>query len=156
MSFQVAHYFRISPDCELPSISSFRPHKAVVVLAAEYPKAWQNTVSDWLVASGCRYMMAWGPDCSSWDDSVDWASLEATDFKDDESKFVMTTWHNDETLEGVFWFSQFCAGFSFDDLELRDTLLIDVSNVDRESELLALFERSRDLAEREDEGNQTN
>ena len=148
MSLQVAHYFQLLPNGDLPAISSFSPFKAVVILADEYSQAWQTTVSEWLVEQGCRYMMAWGPICSSWDDSVDHADI-ARGGLEDNSKFVLTTWHDDETLERVFWFSQFCAEFSYDGIELLNTLLIDVSNVDRGSELLRLFEQSRDFADRE-------
>jgi hypothetical protein len=121
----------------------------VVVFDAAYTKDWQNAVSDWLVASGCRYMMAWGPDCSSWDDSVDWADLEARNFEDDDQTFVMTTWHDNESLESVFWYSQNCANFSYDDIELPQALIVHIGQTDREAEMLALFERSATLAERE-------
>lgn len=144
-----AHYVRIAPDEELPSISWLAPFKAIVVLEADYSEEWQNEVSDWLVAGGCRYMMAWGPDCSTWDDSVDYAELEASNWEEVPDKFVMTTWHNDETLESVFWYSQFCASFSYDDVELSTAVILHVSTKDRAAEFLDLFEQSRTLAERE-------
>jgi hypothetical protein len=143
------HYVRIAPGGALPDVTPFAPFKAIVVLESEYSSDWQNEVSNWLVASGCRYMMAWGPECSSWDDSVDWADIEARDYKEDDSKFVMTTWHDDESLESVFWYSQFCAIFSCDEQELRKALILHVSESDREAEFLLLFEQSRTLAERE-------
>jgi hypothetical protein len=80
------------------------PFKVIVVLETSYSSEWQKEVSNWLVKSGCRYMMTWGPNCISWDDSVDWADLEARDFADDDSRFVMTTWHEKDSLESVFWF----------------------------------------------------
>ena len=56
-------------------------------------------MSEWLVRSGCLYMVAWGIGCSSWDDSVDMASIEMHNFADPpESEFVMTTWHANEPL----------------------------------------------------------
>jgi hypothetical protein len=94
-------------------------------------------------------MMAWGPKCSTWDDSVDWADLEARSFEDDDQNFVMTTWHDGESLESVFWFSQFCAEFSNDDIELKNALILHVSLESRELELLNLIEQSKTLAERE-------
>jgi hypothetical protein len=59
-----------------------------------------------LVKAGCRYAVCSGPDGTLWDDSVDFANLEVSpDLKDDE--FVMTTWHDDETLEDIaFYFTQ--------------------------------------------------
>jgi hypothetical protein len=143
------HYFRITPGEPLPLVSSLSPFKAVVVIAADYTPEWQDQVSDWLVENGCRYMMAWGSDCSSWHDSVDYADLKARDFEDNDSKFVMTTWHTDDSLEQVFWYSQFCANLSYDDVALTNAVILHVSNTDCEAELLNLFEQSKTLAERE-------
>ena len=141
-------YVQIEPNSEAPEISALAPFKAIVVLESEYETAWQASISEWLVKSGCRYMMAWGPNCSSWDDSVDHADIDAGGLEDD-AKFVMTTWHEDETLESVFWYSQFCANFSYDEVELENVLIVHVSNVNREAEYLDLFEKSETLAERE-------
>ena len=145
----VPHYRQIAPGCALPDISHLAPFKAVIVLETDYSIDWQDEVSGWLVASGCRYMMAWGPNCSSWDDSVDWADIKNRNCEDDDSKFVMTTWHREETLENVFWYSQFCANFSADDIELTNALILHISESIQESTCLALFERSKTLAERE-------
>jgi hypothetical protein len=143
------HYLWLPPGETPPEVSALAPFKAVVVLAADYSANWQKVVSDWLVASGCRYMMAWGPDSTTWDDSVDWADLEARNFEDDDSRFVMTTWHDKETLESAFWYSQFCANFSYDDVPLMNALIVDISSKDREAELLHLFNQSESLAERD-------
>lgn len=150
MTDKSSHYFRISEKELLPSIERFRPYRAVIVLEASYSDQWQDDVSRWLVDSGCLYMMAWGPNCSSWDDSVDLAQIRKFlpgEAPDDE--FVMTTWHNDETLENVFWFAQFCAHQG--DVELENTLVIHVGTEDREVELASLFEQSKTLADREEE-----
>lgn len=147
MTGTTPYYVRIAPGHPLPDIGVFAPFKSVVILGAKYSADWQNEVNDWLVASGCRYMMAWAPSCSSWDDSVDWADIEARHHKDDPSKFVMATWHDDETLESVFWYSKFCASFSYDDIELTDTVILHVSEASREQEYLALFEQSTTLAD---------
>ena len=144
------HYVRIFPGEPLPDISAYAQFKAVIALSAEYSADWQKEVSDWLVACGCRYMMAWGPNSSSWDDSVDWADLEARDFEDDDSRFVRTTWHNNETLESVFWYAQFCEMFSYDDVELKETIIVDIGDTPREEELLSLWEQSKTLADHED------
>ena len=59
----------------------------------------------------------------------------------------MTTWHNDETLESVFWFAGGCAFHPT--VELRDTLIIHVAHEDREAEFLRLFEEAKTLPDRE-------
>jgi len=94
-----------------PSLEGPRPFKAVLVIEQQVTSEWQSLVSDWLVQSGCLSMAAWGFDCSSWDDSVDYANLSAFNFGEiPEDAFVMTTWHADEPLReepnvGDGWFA---------------------------------------------------
>ena len=110
----------------------------MVVLEGGCSPAWQDEVSDWLVGSGCLYMMAWGPGCRSWDDSVDWANLTAFDFADiPDDRFVMTTWHENEPLEEVFWFAGFCAFHG--DVDLRSTIIVHVASRDLGDEMLDRF-----------------
>ncbi|MGI8610716.1 MAG: DUF7684 family protein, partial [Sphingomicrobium sp.] len=54
------------------------------------------------------------------------------------------------SLESVFWYSQFCANFSYDETELINAVILHISPKDREAEFLELFEQSKTLAERED------
>lgn len=143
------HYLRLLPGESLPDISAYAPFKAVVILAADYSDEWQDEVSKWLVHSRCRYTMAWGPNCSSWDDSVDWVTIEENPGETPPDKFVMTTWHENESLEFTFWYAQFCANFSYDDVELKETVLLDISSVSREGQMIALWAQSKTLAERE-------
>jgi len=146
----LAHYFQLQPEGELPDISGLAPFKAVVVLNASYSSDWQDEVSRWLVRSGCLYMMAWGPNCTTWDDSVDWANMhEHPDYEIPDDKFVMTTWHDDESLEEVFWYAQFNGSFSYNDVELVNGLIIDISEDNREAEMVALFEQAESWAERQ-------
>ena len=133
-------YLHLPPGAEPPTLS-IGPFKAVMILEAEHSNEWRNTISHWLVASGCRYMMAWGVESSEWDNSVDWASIEAcgwdVDVDLDDDRFVMTTWHDKETLASVFWFAGLCAGHATLDLE---TLLIDVGPSPREAALRAAYQ----------------
>lgn len=120
------------------------PYRAVVIVEQSLDNDWRNAVSDWLVQSGCLYMMAWGEDCSLWDDSVDWASLANSDFQDvPDEQFVMTTWHEQETLAEVFWYAQFCA-FN-PTVEMPRTLLLHIATEAREAEMRALFDWARDM-----------
>ena len=91
-------------------------------------------------------MMAWGIECSKWDDSVDYANMEAFGYGDvpDES-FVVTTWHEDEPLEEVFWFAQRAAKHQIE--EIRTTVIIDISLQVRRDELIGKFVRAADLFE---------
>ena len=86
-------------------------------------------------------MMAWGKDCSSWDSSVDDANLEAFDFNYiPEEKFVMTTWHDNEPLEEVFWFSKHCAFHP--EVDLQEFVLVHISSVDKESVFRERFQNA--------------
>jgi len=143
-------YVRISEREELPLIGQYRPFRAVVVLDGDYTGDWQDKVSRWLVDSGCLYMMAWGPNCSSWDDSVDYAQIQKyLPGEPADEDFVLTTWHDDESLEDVFWFAQFCAHDPYD--MINHTLIAHIGDTDRETEFRTLFEQSKTLPEREDE-----
>ena len=100
-------YIQLRPGEKLPSISHLKPFAAIVLVEEVVDPEWQRVTSTWLVESGCRYMMAWGMECASWDDSVDIANLEQFNFGEiPEDDRVMTTWHADESLSEVFWFAK--------------------------------------------------
>lgn len=136
----MVHYLRISQSDPLPAIAEFRPFKAVVIIGRAYSEDWQSAASKWLVDSGCLSMMAWGENCTSWDDAVDFAMLERFDFGEiPDDQFVMTTWHESEPLAEVLWFAQIAAHHSH--VELHNTL-IDVGPRDRREELVAAYEEA--------------
>ena len=130
-------YLCLNPESELPKLSlgSFR---ALVMIESEVSALWQNTVSDWLVRSGCLQMMAWGLGCSSWDDSVDWANISQFAHGDipDES-FVLTSWHEDQSLQEVMHFCKHFADHPF--AELRSTLLSHIVYEPREEGICSLY-----------------
>ena len=131
-------YLHLRPESSLPDISGFSPFRSVVVIQESISAEWQSKVSAWLVQSGCLYMMAWGKECSSWDDAVDIANLEEFNFEEiPEEKFVMTTWHENETLKEAFWFAKNSALHPA--VELRNTLILDISAVSREESFLAEY-----------------
>ena len=71
---------------------------------------WQ--LSRQIVEEGCRYAVCAGFDCSSWHDSIDMVCV----IKEVDGRpppFVMTTWHEDESLEEVAEFFATCT--SIDD-----------------------------------------
>jgi hypothetical protein len=132
-------YLRIEPRAKLPDIAAAKPFRAVVAIEESVAVEWQIAVSEWLVASGCLYMMAWGTECSSWDDSVDAAALEESGYHDiPEKRFVMTTWHEKETLAEVFWYSKNCANHP--KVDLPNTLLVHIGGQEREAEFLRSYE----------------
>lgn len=129
-------YQRIEEAGNLPDLERLKPFKAVVIIETQISQKRQADVSDWLVRSGCRYMMVWGPGCSGWDDSVDLANLQRFSFGDiPDKEFVMTTWHDGDSLDDVFHFARTFA-VTYDQSEaLPNALLLHLSEVDKRNEL---------------------
>ena len=134
-------YMRIVESGPLPDISHLKPFKAVVIIEVPVSAGRQHEVSDWLVRSGCRYMLAWGPGCSSWDDSVDTANLERFDFGDiPDDEFIMTTWHESDSLEDVFHFARYSAVRYEDSAELVNVLLLHLGIENKSAEFKKRYE----------------
>ena len=131
-------YLHVMPGGKLPAIPKGRPFRAVVVADSEVSPDWQAEVSSWLVRSGCLYMVAWGTNCSSWDDSVDEANLEEFEYGEiPEDKFVMTTWHSDDPLREALWFAKNNA--LHPKVDLSRTVLLHIAPQGREVELLEAY-----------------
>ncbi len=138
------HYLHLAPNSPLPACPFREPFSTVIIINSSVTGEWRNEVSKWLVDNGCLYMMAWGIDCSLWDDSVDSANLAAFNFAEiPDDSFVMTTWHDKEPLEDVLWFALHAADHPT--VKLDQLLLIDISRKDRQTEILEELSRSEDL-----------
>lgn len=132
-------YLHLKPDEALPALDGLSTFKAIVVIEAESSQLWQWDVCRWLVASGCRYMLAWGRDCASWEEAVDDASLERFDYEDvPQDQSVLTTSHEDEELGEAFWFARHRAHHPA--LALQDTLIVHIAAEARQEELERLHE----------------
>lgn len=138
MPRKTASYLHLRPGDALPAIALSSPFIAIVLVEDEVSQMWQWELSRWLVSSGCRYMLAWGRDCDSWDDSVDEANLEAYDYEEipDDSS-VITTSHEDEDLEEVFWFARHSARHPVHPLDA--TLIVHIAQEGKRDEMEALF-----------------
>ena len=87
-------------------------------------------------------MMAWGSDCSLWDDSVDVASLEDHNCKDmPNGQWVMTTWHDDEPLSDVFWNANL-SNFHPPDTSYDHLVILDITDNAREHQMRDLFTKA--------------
>jgi len=134
-------YLHVKPESNLPELSRTEPFKAVLISESEVSPEWQAKVSEWLVRSGCLYMMAWGVNCSSWDDSVDFAHMEAFHFDEIPSdRFVMTTWHENDELKAVFWFCQHSAFHN--DVSIEKIVAIHISDANEEARISREFENA--------------
>ena len=131
-------YLQLQPGSALPDIAAMSPFRAVVIVETSVVSEWQSLVSDWLVQSGCLYMMAWGINCSSWDDSVDAANNGQFNFGEiPENKFVMTTWHDKEPLADLLWFAKNSA--CHPSVDLDQILLLHISEKNSEDEVLRAY-----------------
>lgn len=131
-------YFRLFNGKETPSLEGLAPYKAIIIIEDHVDAGWQRTVSEWLVRTGCLYMMAWGIEASSWDDSVDEANIDQFKFRDiPEERFVMTTWHEDETLQEMMEYAKYTAAHTV--IEIEGLLMLHIGRSDREDEFLELY-----------------
>ena len=138
---ETATYLHLPAGHIPPSLEEYRPFKAVLVIEQPVAAEWQALVSKWLVQSGCLYMMAWGHDCSSWDDSVDYANLSAFNFEEiPGDAFVMTTWHAEEPLREALWFAAHNAFHPT--MPLNHTVIVHISQ-DRKAELLVALHQAQ-------------
>jgi hypothetical protein len=133
-------YQRVEPNSVLNPYEGAKPFRAILAIEAPVTKEWQQQMSRWLVESGCLYMLAWGDECSSWDDSVDEANLERFGYGDiPDEQSVMTTWHANDTLQEVFEFAKNHASPMSDAVELHETVVFHIAMVDRRQAYEALY-----------------
>lgn len=136
-----AKYIRLEAGDELPALDALQPFKAIVVIEDAVSDIWQWDLSRWLVAAGCRYMLAWGPACETWADSVEEASLEAADYEElPADRVVMTSSHEEEELSEAFWFARHKAHHPAH--VLRNTVIVHISRTDKRDEMVASYEQA--------------
>jgi hypothetical protein len=140
-------YLHLRPEQAPPELA-VAPFRAVIVAAEVVSENWLNSIAEWIVKSGCLYVVAWGVDCEKWHDSVDWAVLEVFkngDIPDD--RFVMTTWHNNEPLSEALWFVGQCAFHP--DVELTETVILHIAVEERASQMQQTYRDSQIMVDEE-------
>jgi hypothetical protein len=138
---EVPVYLHLQPGATLPNIGHLAPFRAVVIIESEASAEWRSDVSNWLVHSGCLDMMAWGKDCSLWDDSVDTANIGHFPFKEvPEDRFVVTTWHDSDPLDEVFYYCKHLAIHPA--VELPQSILLHVAHNECAAQLLQAYTRA--------------
>lgn len=139
-------YIQLQPNASPRTLTRIgvknRPFSAVVIIDTEVTPEWRYDVSKWLIEQGCLCMMAWGKDCSLWDDSVDMAHLEAHNWEDiPDGQSVMTTWHEKEPLSDVFWNANL-SNFHPPDSSLDHIIILDITDAHREHKIRDLFAKA--------------
>jgi hypothetical protein len=106
----------------------------LVIRASDVSAKEQWALSAALVEQGCRYAVCVGIECSTWDDSIDYVCVRAEiEGRRPESRLVMTTWHENESMEDVVDF--YLDHTAFDDFLPEHHLVLQVggSSADLES-----------------------
>ena len=131
-------YLFVPADTRFLIPTDITKFKCLILIEREVSREFQWEVSKTLVEAGCLFSLAWGIDCTSWDDSVDWAFLEYYGYGEyPEDKFVMTTWHENETLEETIKFAKTCTDYS--DVKLDEILVLDFGTQERERLIEELY-----------------
>jgi hypothetical protein len=134
-------YLHLSSGDALPVIDHLSPFMAIVLVEEDVEEMWQWEVCRWLAASGARFVLTWGRDAAGWSEAVDEAASELHDYEDVADELaVMTTAHEDEDMEEVFWYARHRAVHRA--LQLGTTLIIDVTDDSREDDVRALYQES--------------
>ncbi len=79
----------------------------IVADASGIPADVIARVAERLLASGLIWVCVWGPDCQRVHDHFD--LVHVGDGATEPSFSLMSTWHEDETLEDAIWFFTQCA-----------------------------------------------
>jgi len=137
MIAKILHYLHLPPDGALPELQ-LPPFLAIVLVEDDVSESWMWDACRWLAASGCRVLLAWGRDAEAWRDAVDDAVLEAFDYDDvPAERAVVTTSHEDEDVDEVFWFARHRA--SHPAVPLNATLILHIAPASRKDELEARY-----------------
>ena len=129
-------YLHLPPDADLPDLGARPPFLAIVLAEDEVAEMWMWDVARWLVASGARYVQAWGRDAEAWAEAADDAALEAVDYEEaPDERRMMTTWHDpaDEDMDEVFWFSKHRAVHPT--LSLDAVLIVHIAQAPRKEDI---------------------
>lgn len=137
---KTVNYLHLLPDGSRPHMMDTVPFMAILVADEDVSQMWLWETSRWLVEAGCRVLLAWGKDAQVWSEAVDDAAAEALDAatpEDAEDQAVVTTSHEDEDLEELFWFARHRAAHPA--LTLDKTLIVHVAAGPRREELEAAW-----------------
>ena len=137
-------YLHLPASRKPPALETTKPFRAVIVVEQSTDEIWRNAVSDWLVESGCLYAVCWGRDCVVWEDSVDWARVDASGEGPSDDSVVMTTSHPKEPLSEALWFAATTAFHPAGALD--QTIIIHVARDERPA-LLEQYAQARESDE---------
>lgn len=141
MSKPILSYLHLRPHDDLAPLAALLPSSAflaVLVVDEVCEEMWRWDLCRRLARSHCRYLLAWGEGCADWEESASDAWLEAVDYEDvPPEQLLITTAHEDEELEEVFWFARHKARHPA--LQLGQAVILHIAERGRRQELEALY-----------------
>lgn len=138
-------YIPLEGEAILPACNMTVPFKAIICIEDDVTPEWRLKVSKWIVDAGCLYALCWGKDCALWDDSIDSENLEAHDWRlPPNDKNVVTTWHDNESISEVIWFSLNAAQHPV--REISQTVFLHIGQMTTRVEIESTWKRA--VAER--------
>ncbi len=133
-------YQWVPPGRDLAVPGTLNAFRCLIILARPVSDETRYSVSETLVKSGCLFAIAFGPQSTLWDDSIDHANLAQFDYGPvPAGSDVMTSWHDNESLEETLAFAKFCSTTAYDGRPLTTLLILDFSDHDRATEIKALY-----------------
>ena len=134
-------YLNLVPEVAPPAIA-IKPTRFVIVNEAEASHQWVQRVSRWMIDSGCVYMMAWGDHDPGWEREVDSANIDQYAGREiPGDALVMTTTHDNESMEQVFWFSKVIAQHRT--VHIARTIILHISATSRKDAMICQYKRAR-------------
>lgn len=134
-----SRYLCCTSSSELLEKSKATDFRCVVIADQHLATEERAAISSWLIETGCLYMMAWGEEAKAWQDAVNLANLEAWNFATiPDERLVISTNHERESLEEVFWYAKHTAMHPC--AKLANILLLHIAADNDEEHLLAQYE----------------
>lgn len=97
------------------------PFVCMVYLNQDTTKEEMILVANWLISSGCRYVVCGGNNCELLHDIIDETSV-IKNIDENKDELVMTTGHENEPVEEVVWF--WLNLTNFDDINFENYLAL--------------------------------
>lgn len=133
------NYVQLTAESTLPDVSYLQPFKAVLISEQQPNQDRCRAISEWLVSSGCLYVLAWGKGSIDLYESVQAANQAAHIGEQIPDKhLIIATCHEDEQLADVLWFAKYSALHPC--FPLDNVLLVHLARIYRGSELLEQYE----------------
>jgi len=73
------------------------------------PNDERNDLSGQIVDQSCRYAVCAGIECGLWHDCIDESFVMKSIIEEKEEDFIMTTWHDKESIEDIVHFFVYCT-----------------------------------------------